>query len=73
MRYVIQLLIPALVIIVVILVMTRNRPAAPNPPPDASTEPRDSTPLSTGTFIAILVIGAVFTVALVYALHSSSG
>ena len=73
MRYVVQLLIPALVIIVVILVMVRNRPAAPNPPPDAASESRDGTPLSTGTFIAILVIGAVFTVALVYALHDGSG
>jgi hypothetical protein len=72
MRYVIQLLIPALVIIVVVLVMTRNRPSAPPQPPGGDTEPGDSGPLSTGTFIAILVIGAVFTVALVYALHVGS-
>jgi hypothetical protein len=72
MRYVIQLLIPALVIIVVVLVMTRNRPSAPPQSPRGDTESSDSGPLSTGTFIAILVIGAVFTVALVYALHVGS-
>jgi len=72
MRYVVQLLIPALVIIVVILVMARNRPGTSKPPSDTSSEAHDSTPLSTGTFIVILLIGAVFTVALVYALHVGS-
>ena len=73
MRYIVQLLIPALIITVVVLAVTRNRN---NPAASAAATPanHDETgPLSTGTFMAILVIGAVFTVALVYALHDSAG
>jgi hypothetical protein len=68
-RYVIELLIPAMVVIVAALVLFRNRPGttartdAPAPAND------DGATLSTGTFIAILIIGAALTVALVWALH----
>ena len=65
-----QFLIPALVVIVVTLVLARNRG---NPPaPTATAAPADTGGLSTGTFVLILVIGAVFTVALIYALHGSN-
>jgi predicted membrane-bound dolichyl-phosphate-mannose-protein mannosyltransferase len=71
MRYIVQMLIPAMIIIVVALVLMRNRnsPAASG---SASKTAEDNATLSTGTFVAILVIGATFTVALIYALHASS-
>ena len=70
MRYIVQLLIPAMIIIVVALVLLRNRnsPASPG----SSSRPAEANEtLSTGTFVAILVIGATFTIALIYALHGS--
>ena len=70
MRYVVQFLIPALVVIVVTLVLLRNRGNPPATP--AAAAPADTGGLSTGTFVLILVIGAVFTVALIYALHGSN-
>ena len=72
MRYVIEFLIPAMVVIIAALVLFRNRPdataraVAPAPAND------DGTTLSTGTFIAILIIGAALTVALVWALHGNA-
>ena len=69
MRYA-QFLIPALIVIVVTLVLARNRGNPPAPP--ATAAPADTGGLSTGTFVLILVIGAVFTVALIYALHDSN-
>jgi hypothetical protein len=68
-RYVVQLLIPALVVIVVTLVLMRNRG---NPPAAPAAAPADTGGLSTGTFVLILLIGAIFTIALVYALHGSN-
>lgn len=73
MRYVVQFLIPALVIIIVTLVLIRNRGGNPPAAPSTPSHAADSGPLSTGTFMLILVIGAIFTVALIYALHASSG
>ena len=67
MRYVIEFLIPALIVIVVSVVLFRNRAAA-----TASQGGEDTGTLSTGTFVAILIIGATFTVALIYALHNST-
>jgi hypothetical protein len=72
-RYVVQMLIPALVVIVVTLVLLRNRGNPSAPASGAAAGPDDAGSLSTGTFIAILVIGATFTVALIYALHAASG
>jgi hypothetical protein len=69
-RYVVQFLIPALVVIVVTLVLVRNRGNPPAPTAPAAA-PADTGGLSTGTFVLILVIGAIFTVALIYALHGS--
>jgi len=68
MRYVIQLLVPALVVIVVALVFLRNRGSMSQPPGE---ERSDDTPkvLSTGAFIAILVVAATFTAVLVYELQ----
>jgi multisubunit Na+/H+ antiporter MnhB subunit len=68
-RYVVQFLVPALVVIVVMIVLLRNRG---NPSSTASAAaPADAGGLSTGTFVVILVIGAIFTVALIYALYGS--
>src|SRR4030095_6282503 len=50
------------------LVLVRNRG---NPSTAAAAAPADAGGLSTGTFVLILVIGAIFTVALIYALHGS--
>jgi len=68
MRYVIQFLVPALVLIVVTLVFLRNRGGTPGAATAATAE-SGSSPIGTGTFIAILVVAAVFTVVLVYELQ----
>lgn len=69
MRYVIEFLIPAMIVIVVALILFRNRP---NTPAHANASPagEDASSLSTGTFVVILIIGATFTVALIYALQN---
>ena len=72
MRYVIEFLIPAMIVIVVALVLFRNRPSTPAPAASATQGNDDSATLSTGTFVVILIVGAVFTVALIYALHTSA-
>ena len=71
MRYVIEFLIPAMIVIVVAVVLFRNRTNTPAPATATQTK-EDAGSLSTGTFLAILIIGATFTVALIYALHSGS-
>jgi hypothetical protein len=60
-----------MVVIVAALVLFRNRPDQPARA-SANRTNDDSGTLSTGTFIAILIIGAVLTVALVYALHGNA-
>lgn len=72
MRYVIEFLVPAMIVIVVALVLFRNRPSKPAPAASASQANDDSATLSTGTFVVILIVGAVFTIALIYALHTSA-
>ena len=72
MRYVIEFLIPAMVVIVAALVLYRSRPDAPARASAPSPSNEDGNTLSTGTFITILIIGATLTVALVYALRSGS-
>jgi hypothetical protein len=67
-RYVVEFLIPALVVIVAAFVLFRNRPDQPARA-SANRTNDDSGTLSTGTFIVILIIGATLTVALVYALY----
>jgi hypothetical protein len=71
MRYVIEFLIPAMIVIVVAVVLFRNRTNTPAPA-SASQAKDDTSSLSTGTFLAILIIGATFTVALIYALHNGT-
>jgi hypothetical protein len=71
-RYVVEFLIPTMVVIVAALVLFRNRTDAPARPSAPTPVNDDSATLSTGTFITILIIGAALTVALVYALHSSA-
>jgi hypothetical protein len=68
MRYVVQFLIPALVVIIVALVLVRSRGVSA---PSRAAEDVDSAPkpLSTGVFVLILLAAAVFTVVLVYALQ----
>lgn len=72
MRYVIEFLIPAMIVIVVALVLFRNRPRAPAPATSATQANEERATLSTGTFVVILVVGAVFTIALVYALQTGA-
>lgn len=71
MRYVIEFLVPAMIVIVVAMVLFRNRPSTPAHATATQTK-EDTGTLSTGTFVVILIIGATFTVALIYALHNSS-
>jgi len=71
MRYVIEFLVPAMIVIVVAVVLFRNRTNTPAPA-SASQAKEDTGTLSTGTFVAILIIGATFTVALIYALHNGT-
>ena len=69
MRYVVEFLVPAMVVIVLATLVLRNRPPAPQPSRKGDTE---SSPrlLSTGAFVTILVVAAAFTVALVYELEN---
>ncbi len=60
-----------MIVIVVAVVLLRNRPNSPAHATVAQAK-EDSNTLSTGTFVAILIIGATFTVALIYALHSTT-
>lgn len=72
MRYIIEFLVPAMIVIVVALVLIRNRPSTPAPATSVNQANDDNATLSTGTFIVILIVGAVFTIALIYALHTSA-
>lgn len=63
MRWVIQLLVPALVVIIAVLVLTRNRPRR---------TPTDSGPISYGALIGLIAIGAALAIGLVWALHVST-
>jgi multisubunit Na+/H+ antiporter MnhB subunit len=60
---VIQLLVPALVVIIAVLVLTRNRARSPRP---------ESSSLSYGALIGLIVIGAALAIGLVWALHVES-
>jgi len=71
MRYLIEFLVPALVVIVLATLVLRNRGSAQQPPgaqPVRKGEPEPQRLLSTGAFVTILVVAAAFTVALVYEL-----
>ena len=57
MRYLIQLAIPALIIVVTALLLTRRRKSAP-----AQGDEHSSTRSDTGMFILILFIGATVAV-----------
>ena len=71
MRYIIEFLLPGTIVLIIALVLFRNR--AQPPTQNAPTQAPDSSgTLSTGTFLLILVVGAAFTIALVYALHSNA-
>ena len=68
MRYLLQFLVPLLVVIIVALVFYRNRHAAPQR--SQTGAPTDgSGALGTGTMVLILVIAAAFTIALIYGLQ----
>jgi len=69
MRYVIEYLVPAMVVIVLATLVLRNRGSAPQPSSKGET---DQSPrlLSTGAFVTIIVVAAAFTVALVYELEN---
>jgi hypothetical protein len=68
MRYLIQFLVPAMIVIVVALIVLRGRAR-----PQSGTDGEDQGPISTGAFIVILVIGAVFTIAVVYGVEAWLG
>jgi hypothetical protein len=68
MRYLIQFLVPALVIMVLAVLVLRNRGSAPQP--SSKGEPQQQRLLSTGAFVTIVVVAAAFTVALVYELEN---
>lgn len=70
MRYIIEFLLPGTIVVIVALLLFRNRTQAPTQNAAGQT-PDASGTLSTGTFVLILIVGAAFTVALVYALHSN--
>ncbi len=72
MRYIVEFLIPGTIIVIVALLLFRNRAQAPTQPTAGNQTPDASGTLSTGTFVLILIVGAAFTVALVYALQSNS-
>lgn len=65
MRYLVQLIIPALIILTVMIVVARNRSRR-----DEAGEQSDS---EKGMFIFILVIGALVAVAVVIAVQSFWG
>ena len=66
MRYLIQLLIPALILIGVVYLVTRTRPTSS----DTEGAAGDS---DKATFIVILLIGALAAVAIVFALFFGQG
>jgi hypothetical protein len=68
MRYLLQFLVPALVVIIVALVFFRNRGTVTQQPQSAAPKEDHEGP-GTGTMILILVIAAAFTIALVYGLQ----
>ena len=59
MRYLVQLLIPALILLGVIYAVSRSKQSAPK-------TGNENEILSTQSFLLILVIGAVFTVAVLF-------
>ena len=62
MRILVQLLIPALILLGVIYAVTRKKQSAP--------KGDENEILSTQTFLLILVIGSVFTVAVLFGVNS---
>lgn len=68
MRYLVQLLIPALILLGVIWVISRSRRGAAR---SASGEGNEL--LSTPAFLLVLVIGAALTVALLFAMGAWTG
>ncbi|HEY6598515.1 MAG TPA: hypothetical protein VIZ30_04355 [Pseudomonadales bacterium] len=71
MRYIIEFLLPGTIVVIVALLLFRNRGQAPTQNAAGSQNPDASGTLSTGTFVLILIVGAAFTVALVYALNGA--
>lgn len=61
MRYLVQLLLPALILIGVIYAVARSRKKRP---PNAGSQGEEL--LSTPSFLLVLVVGAAFTVALLF-------
>ena len=72
MRYIIEFLLPGTIVLIVALLLFRNRAQTPTQSAAPAQNADASGTLSTGTFVLILIVGAAFTVALVYALHSNA-
>ena len=73
MRYIVEFLLPGAIVVIVALLLFRNRAQTPTQNAAGNQTPDASGTLSTGTFVLILIVGAAFTVALVYALQHSNG
>lgn len=63
MRYLIQLAIPALILVVTVLLLTRQRNAKPRSGDDANTDAGTGAGSDKGMFFLILLIGAAVAVA----------
>ncbi|MCB1683179.1 MAG: hypothetical protein R3E82_12935 [Pseudomonadales bacterium] len=64
MRYLLQIAIPASIIVVVVYLLIRNRNASRNPDSAATENTSD-----TGTFLLILIIGATVAVLSMFAVQ----
>ena len=73
MRYIIEFLLPGTIVVIVALLLFRNRGQSSTQNAPGGQNPDASGTLSTGTFVLILIVGAAFTIALVYALTSGAG
>lgn len=69
MRYALQFLVPALVVIIVALVLFRNRGTTSQRSGPVAQDAPPTDGLSTGAIVLILIVAAAFTVALVYGLQ----
>lgn len=69
MRYLLQFLVPLLVVIIVALVFYRNRGTPSQRSKGGAGTETPIGGLGTGTMVLILVIAAAFTIALVYGLQ----
>ena len=73
MRYLVQLLIPALILIGVIYLVMRTRQGRADSGEAGTTQGQGDGDGEKGTFILILIIGALVAVGVVFALFGDTG